>query len=166
MADPEHEDAGRDSGPGQVPDPLALLERLALKLLAIRDHSRLELSRKLAARGFEPLAVESLLTRLVAAGALNESRLAEHYAAERAGKGFGPLRIRAELREKGLPDALIEPQLRSLEGEWSDHLAALSERRFGPNPPTERADYAKRGRFLEQRGFPPEMIRRYLRWND
>jgi regulatory protein len=139
---------------------------LALKLLAVREHSRLELARKLRARGIEGALVEAVLDRLALAGILNEARLAEHYVLERAGKGFGPLRIRSELREKGLPDALIEPQLVEMEAAWPDHLAAAHDRRFGVGPLTDRADYARRGRFLEQRGFPPEMIRRYLRWND
>lgn len=107
-----------------------------------------------------------MIDRLAREGALDEARLAEHYVAERAGKGFGPLRILAELREKGLPEDLITPHLQGLEGFWRDALAAVHDRRFGPDRPSDRADYARRGRFLEQRGFPPEMIRRYLRWND
>lgn len=143
-----------------------MLERLALKLLAAREHSRLELARKLGTRGFAPAQVAAVIDRLTLEGALDETRLAEHYVSERAGKGFGPLRILAELREKGLPETLIAPHLQGLEGAWPDTLAAAHDRRFGPTRPTDRADYARRGRFLEQRGFPPEMIRRYLRWND
>lgn len=147
-------------------DPSAPIERLALKLLAIREHSRRELTRKLGGRGFDPALVDAVIDRLTRSGALDESRLAEHYVAERSGKGFGPLRIRAELREKGLPEDLFDPYLKAFDGVWPEHLAAAHDRRFGPTRPTDRADYARRGRFLEQRGFSPEMIRRYLRWND
>jgi regulatory protein len=147
-------------------DPSAPIERLALKLLATREHSRRELARKLGARGFDPALVDGVMDRLIRAGALDESRLAEHYVAERSGKGFGPLRIRAELWEKGLAEDLFDPYLDALEADWPDYLAAAYERRFGPGQPVDRADYARRARFLEQRGFPPEMIRRYLRWND
>ncbi len=151
--------------PAAAPDP-ADIERLALKLLATREHSRLELARKLAARGHDPETVGPVLDRLSAAGALNEARLAETYVAERAGKGFGPLRIRAELREKGLSDEAIDPYLGAMSDDWLALLADAHDRRFGPALPTDHAEYGRRGRFLEQRGFPTELIRRHLRWND
>ena len=156
----------RESADLSGDDPSAPIERLALKLLGAREHSRLELARKLQARGFEPTLVDRVIDRLSLAGALSEARLVERYVAERVSKGFGPLRIRAELREKGLPDVLIEPQLEEMQGAWPEHLAVAHDRRFGAGPPTDRADYARRGRFLEQRGFPPELIRRHLRWSD
>ena len=43
----------------------------ALRLLGAREHTRLELARKLAARGFERAEVESVLDRLAASGALS-----------------------------------------------------------------------------------------------
>lgn len=150
--------AGPDQSPG--------IERLALKLLAIREHSRLELARKLRARGYDPGAVEEVLVGLADQGALDEVRLTETYIAERVGKGFGPLRILAELREKGLTDAAITPFLDARNDEWPTLLAAAHERRFGQTQPTDQADYGRRGRFLEQRGFPPELIRRHLRRKD
>jgi regulatory protein len=142
------------------------IERLVLRLLAAREHSRLELVRKLRGRGFDQTLVEGVLGRLSRSGALDEDRLAEHYVAERLGKGFGPLRIRAELREKGLPEGLFEPYLKASEDLWPEAMAAAHDRRFGAAPPTGWGDFTRRGRFLEQRGFPPEMIRRFLRWND
>lgn len=163
---PEQADAAPDPWGPSGEDPAAPIERLALRLLAAREHSRLELARKLRARGFESSLADLVLERLARSGALDEARLVAHYVAERVSKGFGPLRIHAELREKGLPDALIEPQLKAMEGEWSERLAAAHDRRFGASPPSDRADYARRGRFLEQRGFPSDMIRRHLSWSD
>lgn len=136
---------------------------MALKLLAVREHSRLELVHKLRARGLADEAVEAALDRLAADGALDEERMLAAYVAERAGKGFGPLRIRAELRERGLPDDRIETHLGSMADEWPERLADAHDRRFGSGGPSDSADYGRRGRFLEQRGFPTEMIRRFLR---
>ena len=148
------------------PDQLAEIERRALKLLAIREHSRLELARKLRARDYDPDAIEAVLEGLADQGALNEGRLTETYIAERVDKGFGPLRIRAELREKGLTDAAIAPFLDAKNDDWPALLAEAHARRFGQTPPTDPADYGRRGRFLEQRGFPPELIRRHLSRKD
>lgn len=154
------------SGDGPVQDSTAPIERLALKLLAAREHSRVELARKLRARGFDAALVAAVIARLHRIGAIDEARLAEQYVAERAGKGFGPLRIQGELWEKGLPEELFDPYLDALADAWPDHLAAAHDRRFGPGRPVDRADLGRRARFLEQRGFPPELIRRYLRWTD
>lgn len=148
------------------PNPDQTLEALALKLLAAREHSRLELSRKLETRGFDRAEIDTLLDRLTASGALDESRLAQVYVAERIRKGFGPLRIRAELQQKGLDEASIEPYIKDMAEEWPRLLAAAHDRRFGTGPAPSRADFARRGRFLEQRGFPADMIRRHLRCTD
>jgi regulatory protein len=102
----------------------------------------------------------------VAQGALDEARLAATYVQERVGKGFGPLRIRAELRDKGLADAAIDPHLATMNETWPDVLTQVYQQRFGPTPPTDQADYGRRGRFLEGRGFPPELIHRVLRRHD
>ncbi|NCA70263.1 MAG: regulatory protein RecX [Sphingobacteriia bacterium] len=147
-------------------DPLREVLERARRLLASREHSRLELTRKLRARAYaEPLIVQAI-DRLCAEGALDEQRLLERYVDERAVKGYGPLRIRSELGQKGLSDELIEPYLAAMQDDWMAYLADLYDRRFGSEPPADRAEYAKRGRFLEQRGFPTEMIRRFLRRPD
>jgi regulatory protein len=145
-------------------DPAEILVDRARRLLAIREHSRLELTRKLEARGFGAAEIAQALDRLDAEGALDETRLAEQFIAERAARGFGPLRIRAELLRKGLSDDLIDPHLHAMRDDWGDYMAELYDRRFGSEPPPDHAEYVRRGRFLEQRGFPPEMIRRFLRW--
>nr|WP_245232535.1 regulatory protein RecX [Thiorhodococcus minor] len=147
-------------------DAAADIERLALKLLARREHSRLELVRKLRARGYQRGDVDSVLDRLEREGALDASRFVEHYAAERAAKGFGPLRLRAELREKGLAEDLIDRQLSDMQDVWSDALAKAHERRFRGSVPADRSALAKQARFLEQRGFPTESILRFLRFDD
>jgi regulatory protein len=147
-------------------DPRREIEHLALRLLAAREHSRWELAHKLAARGYPQTQIDEVIDRLTEQGALCESRLAEAYVAERARKGFGPLRIRAELKDKGLSDDRIDPYLRAMSDAWPAVLAEAHERRFGPLPPADHAEFGRRGRFLEQRGFPSDLIRRHLRWND
>jgi regulatory protein len=51
-------------------------------------------------------------------------------------------------------------------GDWPQRLAEVHDRRFGPGAPSDLQELARRARFLEQRGFPSEAIRRFLRWND
>lgn len=146
---------------------LGEIKSRAVKLLTTREHSRAELARKLSARGYPAGLIEDVLDDLERSELLSEARLVEAYVAERLRKGFGPLRIRFELRGKGLSDEQIDPHL-SLEDEACLELIGVAhDRRFGAQvegdvseepPPT----LAKRARFLEYRGFPAHLIARYL----
>jgi regulatory protein len=152
--------------PNAAPGPDDGIEQAALRLLATREHARLELTRKLAARGYGAADIAAVLTRLTALGALDEARFAQLYVAERARKGFGPVRIRAELYERGVADEIIISALHPMSNDWPVLIARAHDRRFGPDLPGEAADYGRRGRFLAGRGFPPELIHRFLRRGD
>jgi regulatory protein len=58
------------------PETAADVRRVAMDLLARREHSVLELTRKLQARGFEPQLVDAALQQLVADGLLSDARFA------------------------------------------------------------------------------------------
>jgi regulatory protein len=142
--------------------PFDEIRSRALKLLTTREHSRLELARKLGRRGYPASAVDAVLDALIADDLLSEERLVAAYVAERLDKGFGPLRIRFELREKGLSDDQIEPYL-SLDDEALIHcLGAVYRKRYGERPIADPRDQQKRSRFLEYRGFPSRLIARFL----
>lgn len=134
----------------------------ALKLLTSREHSRQELARKLLARGYAAEDIDTVLDQLEQDELLSASRLVEHYVAERLEKGFGPLRIRVELRAKGLSDPQIEPHLGLEDAQCLALINAAHNRRFGAGSKNERQTLAKRARFLEYRGFPSHLIARFL----
>jgi regulatory protein len=138
------------------------MQRVALGLLATREHSRGELARKLAARGFAEQEIGMTLDALAEAGLIDEDRLAEAYVAERLHKGFGPLRIRQELRAKGLSNELIAPHLRLAQQDLLGLIAAAHDKRFGPADAADARERARRGRFLEYRGFPADLVARFL----
>ncbi len=144
------------------PDLAWEIEQAAVRLLAGREHSRGELGRKLAGRGYPPPLIDEVLESLERRGWLSEHRYAESYIASRRRKGYGPLRIRAELRERGVASAVIDDQLDDSAAAWSVLMAEVAERRFGSDPACDRREQARRGRFLQQRGFSPEMIRQLL----
>jgi regulatory protein len=134
----------------------------ALGLLARREHSRLELARKLRQRGMGGADLEQVLDELAAARLLSDTRFAEEYARSRVSRGYGPLRIRAELRERGIDDAGIQAALEELGEDWYQQARAARQRRFGAEPPADLKERARQSRFLQQRGFSPEQIRQAL----
>ena len=73
-----------------------------MDLLARREHGRVELTRKLRQRGAEAELIETALDRLTEEGLLSEARYLESFVSYRARSGYGTLRIREELSQRGL----------------------------------------------------------------
>lgn len=133
--------------------------RTAMDLLARREHSVLELRRKLAKRDMSGEVAEQALQGLVADGLLDESRFAESFVSSRISKGQGPLRIRGDLSERGVAGELVEQALESTDCDWFELARQVRARRFGPEAPGDYPERARQSRFLQYRGFSSEQIR-------
>ena len=76
----------------------------ALDLLSLRDHFRRELVEKLRKRDFQADEIEDSIARCEELGLLNDERVAHRFVEVRAAdRGWGPHRLAAELRQRGLP---------------------------------------------------------------
>lgn len=146
------------------PDP----RRKALALLTRREHSRRELTRKLSQRGFDTAQAEAAVAEMAERGWQNDGRFAESMARSRALSGHGPLRIRAELQQHGIEAAEIaqalEAALEAIGMDWPDWACDVLQRRFGTDAPESQRETARRGAFLQRRGFDMEAVARALRW--
>ncbi|MCJ1879610.1 recombination regulator RecX [Pseudomonas nitroreducens] len=142
-------------------DNLVAVRRVAMDLLARREHGRAELSRKLRQRGATQDLIDLALDRLAEEGLLNESRYLESYIASRARAGYGPVRIREELSQRGLPRGEIDGALRLCGVDWSENLREVWRRKFARLPQDAR-ERAQQGRFLSYRGYSMEAISRLL----
>ncbi|TKB49204.1 regulatory protein RecX [Ferrimonas sediminicola] len=113
---------------------------------------------KLRQRGFDLSGSEELFLQLEQWGYLDESRFAHAYARSRAVRGQGPAKVRQELRQRGVPPALISAALGQEEVDWWEGCLELTRRRFDG---TQLADYGARQkarRFLMGRGFDRDQI--------
>ena len=106
------------------------------------------------------------LTELTATGALAEARFTESYVRARAARGKGPVRIRAELAERGVTAEQSTPALKEVEQDWHALARAVREKRFGPALPTDYKERARQARFLQYRGFDAAQIKSALEGND
>jgi len=145
-----------------VLDSPAAVRRAAMDLLARREHGRVELSRKLRLRGAPAELIEPALDRLADEGLLSEARYLESFVRMRGNAGYGPLRIREELSQRGLARDAIEQALRNSGFDWNAQLLEIWQSKFGVLPSDQR-DKARQGRFLSYRGYPLDMIGRLLR---
>ncbi len=85
----------------------------ALRYLGRRDHFRSELAEKMRRKGFEPEAIEAALDRCAGVDLLDDQKLARRFAEIRSrANGWGPRRIEAELRRRGVDRSTAEAAAR------------------------------------------------------
>jgi regulatory protein len=140
-----------------VPDTPAELKARALRHLARREHSRAELSRKLAPHAESAEALLFLLDELEKRRQLSDERYAEvrsHWMARK----YGAAKIRQDLKAKGVAEAVVARV--SMEGEL-ERAKAILARKYRDVAST-REEKARRMRFLQGRGFSFQTIRRAL----
>lgn len=160
MSDADRAPAAPGAAPGRAAArPLSLKAR-ALRLLAQREHSRLELERKLQPHADDPVALTEALDALQAKGFINDERVADSVLHRRAGK-LGTARVRAELQAKGLDHAVVQAAVEQLRGTEVARAREVWQRKFG-QPPADANERAKQMRFLAARGFGAEAIRRVV----
>ena len=135
----------------------------AARLLSHREHTRAELRRKLLARAWSADDIDVALQRLAEQGMQSDERFTEQYVRLRTEKGYGPARISAELRERGVNGALVDAWLQAGDSQWRDRMEQLVLKKYGQPPAKDnQREIARCGRFLAQRGFPSRLIREYL----
>ncbi|HEX8987705.1 MAG TPA: recombination regulator RecX [Rhodocyclaceae bacterium] len=137
------------------------LRQRAIRLLARREHTRIELARKLAPLGTEE-DIAAVLADLAQSGLLSDARAASAYVRGN-GARFGAARLRQTLRRKGVEEELIDAELKG--AELPDEMTRAREvwaRKFSAAPQDAR-EWARQARFLQGRGFSTETIRRLLK---
>ena len=118
---------------------------------------------RLTGRGYPAEQVEGLTAELAAEGLQSDERYAEALFRVRTERGYGPLRIAVEMRDKGLDEALIRRWVDFSDPAWVERLEALRRRKFGAARPSDYPTRAKQMRFLQSRGFTREQIERVMR---
>jgi regulatory protein len=137
------------------------LRTRAMRLLARREHSRLELARKLQPHVHEGDDVESLLDELAAKGWLSDARFAEQAIRSKA-RRFGPLKLAHALRAKGVGDEAIAAGFRAAGVDGASRIDAVWKSRFRA-PPGDHRERARQARFLQGRGFAADEVIRFLK---
>ena len=126
---------------------------VAMDLLSRREHSRRELIRKLAARGFSEEECENAVELLALEGLQSDQRFTESFVAARVGRGNGPVRIRHELEQRGISSDVVDQCLVESQTDWQDLARTVRRKKFGSDLPAEYKEKARQARFLQQRGF-------------
>lgn len=136
------------------------LKARAIAYLSRREHSRVELARKLATYCDDPAEIEQVLDALQHGNWQSDERFAEAYV-QRTAARQGTMRIMQALRQHGLSDQALDDLRARLEDSEAVRVRAVWQRKFGELP-TDARDYARQYRFLASRGFSSECVRRLL----
>ena len=130
----------------------------ALDYLARRDYTEKELQQRLTKAGYSSEDIQQTLHALRTEKLLNHARFIENYIHFRRKKGFGPLRIRAELTQRGLTEDTFLTTLNIEDAQWYHEAQSAWEKRFKKTRPATFTEQAKQMRFLQGRGFTTAQI--------
>lgn len=148
------------------------LRAKAMSYLARREYSYHELRQKL--RNYLPEtteetpadinahyeAVDVLLEDFKQRGWLSDARFTEQLIHAKQRK-FGSLKIAHELRENGIAESIVDDALATVEANELANAREIYRKKFAA-PPANREEWAKHARFLQNRGFAFDVIKRTL----
>lgn len=142
------------------------IREAAMDYLSRREHATQELTQKLLTKGYEEDDVVAALARLTEQGLLSDARFTEAFINQRIARGSGPLKIRAELRQKGVSDAMIAEFLDERDPLWRESAQAVRSKKYGSELPVDLKEKARQTRFLQSRGFSTGHTRYAMRDDD
>jgi len=137
----------------------------AAELLSRRAWTESELTRRLTRRGAPPEIAAAVVADMVRRGYVDDAAFARHFVETRVARGYGPARIAADLRGRGVAAALIAPALADLEpGRELERARAIAQRRLPMlrRVAPERAAGRLRDHLL-RRGFAAAVVIRVVR---
>lgn len=139
------------------PSPRKTLYLLALRLLTRREHAVAELRKKLLEKTEYPELIPDIIQELIQRKYLDDSRFAESYSRMLANKGYGLLRIKRALKEKGI-----------LESNNISHanIKEVYNKKFKNGGSSDLREKAKQIRYLQYRGFSFEEIKKVINHED
>jgi len=127
------------------------MRAFAYQLLGRREYSLAELSARLKKKWPSADGIASLVDQLADENLVSDERFAESFLRSRTQRFQGPLKIRAELRGRGVDDSLISQVLESHAVSWHQLAAEwLDRQQTGELDLKEKQKYYRR---LINRGF-------------
>jgi len=135
--------------------------RAALKFLGYCPRSEAEVQAKLKQLAFPQNIIETTLEKLRLLNLLNDETFARNWILGRVeGRGYGPLRVERELRQKGIAQAVIRQVMGETfgQGEGKEKARTLLERRFRGKDLGDRKVLHRAIAFLQRRGYRDSVI--------
>ncbi len=126
--------------------------------LARREHGRAELIGKVIKFGFEAATADAAVAQLADENLQSDQRFVEAFISSRISQGKGPVKIRADLRERDIASQIVEIALEDADQDWYASARQVREKKFGCEYPADYNEKARQMRFLQSRGFDTDQI--------
>ena len=130
----------------------------AMDYLARREYGHDELVQKLTTAGFDGNVAADTVQVLTDEGLQSDERFAGAFVQSRVNQGKGPVRIRQELKERGLRGAVVDYAFEEAGADWYALARDVRVRKFGSGLPDDFTEKARQMRFLQYRGFESDHI--------
>ena len=122
-----------------------------MDFLARREHTTKEIFIKLENRVESIDILSAEIKKLEEDGLLDNQRFAEQYIHSRSTKGYGPLRIKQELKQRGVNENISQPILNNID--WTSLAIGVLKKKVKHEFPKETKPVLKLKKFLNYRGF-------------
>ena len=144
----------------ESPSENKIIRKKAMDYLSRREHSRYELYKKISTHNFDKDLINQELDLLIRDGLLSDERFVEAFIHSRKKNGKGPLKISAELQQRGADESLINKYIEEIENsEWLESAEKVIEKKLGNNQQLDYDNQLKMMKFLNNRGFTIEQVK-------
>ena len=161
----------------KAPVTLSELRLAGIDLLTRREHGSSELKTKLAKRfkkrDCNPNTVEQVTQQLIEEGLLSDERFAASRVRQLAGRGYGPSRIRHDLRRQRVEHLISDNMTEAFDSEvdWETEAAAVYEKKYGGAPivgdwGARQRERGRRLKFMQYRGFSSDVSQKLVSEDD
>ena len=144
----------------ESPSENKIIRKKAMDYLSRREHSRYELYKKISTHNFNKDLINQELDLLIRDGLLSDERFVEAFIHSRKKNGKGPLKISAELQQRGADESLINKYIEEIENsEWLASAKQVVEKKLGNNQQLDYDNQLKMMKFLNNRGFTIDQVK-------
>ena len=135
-----------DGEPHELPAAIAcsVVQRTDIGALGLQNEGE---------KADDSMIIEVVLDALEEVGSLCEERFVSSFVESRVRRGKGSLLIRAELRERGVDEALVDRFLTFSDAYWEEKARVARNKRFGDARAIDAAERNRQARFLAGRGL-------------
>ncbi|HEY6212199.1 MAG TPA: RecX family transcriptional regulator [Vicinamibacterales bacterium] len=139
----------------------------ALKMLARRELSELQVRQRLARRGHEPQAIDEAIARLRDERAIDDARVAEAIArTETSLRRRGKVRVRMQIERAGIAKSIARQATDAVFDGIDDDTQielALKKRLRGRSTIADDREFQRLYRYLIGQGFESDLVMKTLR---
>ena len=122
-----------------------------MDFLARREYTGKEIFSKLKNRVESIELLKAEIDKLEEEGLIDNERFAEQYIYSRSLRGYGPLRIEQELKQRGVNENISQPLMKDID--WTSFAIKVLEKKTAGIFPDETKQILKIKKFLNYRGF-------------